>query len=61
MYSEPLSHRKPILRPNFDIIPPPFDIKKNMPNLTAPSEFPEIPYIKSKSYKQNQKLAKNVA
>ena len=44
-------------RPNFDIIPPPFVIK-NTPNFTAPSELPEIPKIKYKSYKNILKNGK---
>ena len=54
MFSKPQSRQKSTPRPNFDIIPPPFDIK-NMPNLTAPLQLPEKPQIQLK----NENITKN--
>ena len=54
MCSKPQNRHKSAPRPNFDIIPPPFDVK-NMPNLTAPSELFENLQIKFESYKQIEK------
>ena len=53
MFSNPQNHLKSTPRPNFDIIPTPFDIK-NMPKLTPPSELPESPQIRFEFAKKSK-------
>ena len=36
MFSKPQIHHKPTRRPNFEIIPPPFDMKKTCPTSHHP-------------------------
>ena len=57
MFSKAQIHLKSPPRPNFAIIPPPFNIK-NMPDPTPPSELPENPKIKFKNYRKELNIDK---
>ena len=52
MFSKPQNHHNSTSKPNFAIIPYSFDIK-NMPNPTAPPDFPQTPRVNLKIKNKN--------